>query len=504
MGTSPCAPARSAWLNARRIMAVSALRNARSPIIRAQVSGNFRPLSRVTAIHTMVTLSFRPSTRARRAGAILLLMGGLLAAQAARAHASGAPPSFAPGHIMVHYRGDPGEKTVKVAADESVARALNRLRGEPAVAYAHPDYLVTATRFHPNDPGTDGRGGWIRDQWNFLSPARVAGGIGMTSAWQQLISDHDPGGKGVTVAVLDTGVAYRNKGQRYSRDPDLPPTKRFVHPKDFVGEDTVPLDIEGHGTHVTSTIAQSTDNGLGLTGIAYGVKVMPIRVLNRHETGKGSDVARGIDFATAHGADVINLSLDFKPDVKHCEQIVSVCHAIQHAIHKGVTIVAAAGNDGPRVVYPAAAKGVIAVGASTYRGCAADYPNSGDGLDLVPPGGGQDRTAATTGDVRCHPDAQGYDIRQYSLKPKAAKRGNFRKFGTVGLEGTSMSSAHVSGVAALVIASRVCGKHPSPGRLAGRLKDTAVDRGSPGRDAFYGDGLLDASRATSPGTACAR
>jgi len=392
---------------------------------------------------------------------------------------------------------------VKVAADESVARALTRLRSDPAVGYAHPDYLVRAARFRPDDPGTDGRGGWIRDQWNFLSPTRVAGGIGTPGGWQRLISDRHPGGKGVTVAVLDTGVAYRNKGHGYRRDPDLPSTKRFVHPKDFVGDDRVPLDIEGHGTHVTSTIAQSTDNGLGLTGVAYGVKVMPIRVLDRHETGKGSDVARGIQFATEHGADVINLSLDFKPTVQHCEQIVNVCHAIQHANHEGVTIVAAAGNDDmSSVSYPAAAKGVIATGATTYRGCLAEYSNYGELLDLVAPGGGKDKGVDVTGDGACRPSAQGYEVRQYSLDPQAAAEGNYRSFGIVGLEGTSMASAHVSGVAALIIASGICGNHPSPRRIAHRLKETAIERGEPGTDNLYGDGLLDAARATNQRTRC--
>jgi len=230
---------------------------------------------------------------------------------------------------------------------------------------------------------------------------------------------------------------------------------------------------------------------------------MPIRVLDRHEVGKGSDIAKGIEFATAHGADVINLSLDFDPDVKHCDQIVSVCHAIQHATHKGVTVVAAAGNDDmSRVSYPAAARGVIAVGASTYRGCDADYSNYGTGLDLVAPGGGMDKAPGVTADLHCQPKAQGYEIRQYSLLPRAAKHGNFAKFGITGLEGTSMSAAHVSGVAATVIASRACGKHPSPRRIARRLKSTAVDRGAPGRDDVYGDGLLDASRAISPRTPC--
>ena len=428
-----------------------------------------------------------------------------MAGWATPAEASTRATSVASGEVLVHYRGSPGEQQVSVPPGESVTGTLTTLRKDPAVGYAHPDHLVHASRFWPNDPGPGGRGHWYRDQWNFLSPTRVVGGIGMPGAWQRLIGVGHPGGKSVTVAVLDTGVAYRNKGHRFRRDPDLTSGKHFVHPTDFVDNDRLPLDREGHGTHVTSTIAQATDNGLGLTGIAYGVKIMPIRVLNRHEIGKGSDVARGIQFAAAHGADVINLSLDFEPDIKHCEQIVSVCHAIQHAVHEGVTIVAAAGNgDMSHAFYPAAAKGVIAVGASTYRGCLADYSNYGDKLDLVAPGGGHDRPVDVTGDSGCRPDAQGYAIRQYSLIPSAAKRGNYRKFGITGLEGTSMSSAHAAGVAAMVIASRVCGKHPSPKRITHRLKETAVDRGAPGTDPFYGDGLLDASRAISPRTPCVR
>lgn len=433
----------------------------------------------------------------------MLVLGGLLAAQASRAPAASAARSFAPDRVLVHYRGDPGETHVTVPAPESVRGVLAELRSDPAVAYAHPDYLVHAARFWPNDPGNDGRSQWYRDQWNFLSPTRVPGGIGMPGGWQRLIWDRSPGAKGVTVAVLDTGVAYRKKGHRYRRDPDLPRAKRFVDPKDFVGGDRLPLDREGHGTHVASTIAQATDNGLGLTGVAYGTRIMPIRVLNGRETGTGSDVAKGIRYATRHGADIINLSLEFKPSVHHCRQITSVCNAIEKAVAKNVTVVAAAGNrDESRVAYPAAAQGVIAAGATTYRGCAAEYSSYGDRLDLMAPGGGTDQTKALTHDRRCRPNAKGYEVRQYSLLPGAADDGNFKKFGIVGLKGTSMAAAHVSGVAALVIAAGVCGRHPTPAAVTERLEDTAVDRGSHGRDDLYGHGLLNAARATSPGEAC--
>lgn len=432
-----------------------------------------------------------------------MAVGGLLAAQAAHAPAASTARPFAADQVLVHYRGHPGEQRVDVPASATVRGTLAKLREDSAVASAHPDYLVHAARFSPNDPGSAGRGHWSRDQWNFLPPTRVPGGISMPAAWQQLIRDRHPGGRKVTVAVLDTGVAYRKKGRRFRRDPDLPRQKRFVHPKDLVDGDRIPLDREGHGTHIASTIAQATDNGLGLTGIAYGVKVMPIRVLDRRETGKGSDVARGIRFATKHGADLINLSLNFGPSVKHCEQIVAVCHAIQHAIHERVTVIAAAGNDNvPRAFYPALANGVIGVGASTYRGCAADYSNYGAGVDVVAPGGGQDKSVRVTKDAGCRPSKTGYEIRQFSLLPSAAENNNYRRFGIVGLHGTSMASAHAAGVAALVIGSRLCGRHPKPKRIAHRLKATATDRGLPGRDDVYGKGLLNAARATSPDEAC--
>src|SRR5215211_548310 len=264
----------------------------------------------------------RPLGRARRAVVCLALLGGLLAGQPAPA--SAASPSFARDEVLVHYRGHPGSENVHVPPGQSVRATLSDLRNDPAVGYAKPDYLVHATAFSPNDPGTGRRGHWARDQWNFLSPRLVRGGISVVPSWQRLIKAGHPGAKGITVAVLDTGVAYRKKGRRFRRDPDLPGVRRFVHPKDFIDDDRVPLDLEGHGTHVTSTIAQATNNGRGLTGIAYGVKVMPVRVLNRQERGKGSKVARGIRYATDHGADVINLSLDFKPDVTQCDQIVAV------------------------------------------------------------------------------------------------------------------------------------------------------------------------------------
>jgi serine protease len=424
----------------------------------------------------------------RLANVLTLALAGL-ALVAPSAPAANLP--YAPGQVLFRYKGAPHESELKLPRGDSVPQAVKRLRADPSVAYANPDYVVTAAAPFPNDPGRGGPGDWTKDQWNFLASA--PGGVDVPGAWHNLILRGSPGATGVTVAVLDTGVAYRSQGQRFRRDPDLPVTDRFVDPKDFVDGDAVPLDEAGHGTHVTSTIAQSTNNGLGLTGIAYGARVMPVRVLNRQEHGTGKNVARGIRYADSHGADVINLSLEFKPAVKKCSQIPSVCAAVHQATRDGVVVVAAAGNrHRARVAFPAAAPGSIAVGATTYRSCLAAYSDYGTGLDLVAPGGGADTRSVATGNGSCAPSDQPYAIRQFSLKPGAAAQGDFRKFGIVGLQGTSMAAAHVSGVAAMVIAA----DHTSPGIVDSTLRQCADPIGA---KKYYGAGLLDAGRATSLG-----
>ena len=442
----------------------------------------------------MHTRRLGPSARASGALFLVLVAGGLLGPPSTPA-ATPAAGAYARDRVLVRYRGERAERELKLPRGTSVADEVQALRHDPGVAYANPDYVVTAAANcgFPNDPGHGGPHCWRDDQWNFLPPTTVPGGVDAVGAWQNLAGDGDPGAHGITVAVLDTGIAYRSKGPRFRRDPDLPPRRRFVDPVDFVGHDRLPLDEDGHGTHVASTIAQRTNNRRGLTGLAYGVKLMPIRVLNRRNKGKGSNVARGIRYATKHGADVINLSLEFKPRVRHCSQVVSVCNAIDRAVERGIVVVAAAGNHSRRrAALPAAAPGAIAVGATTYRGCLATYSDSGHGLDLVAPGGGSDAT--DTLGAQCNPAAMGPVIRQFSLEPGPGQD-SFRRFGIVGFEGTSMAAAHVSGAAALVL-----GAGYAPSTVEGRLECTA--RGVPGDRFHYGAGLLDAARATSLAIPC--
>ena len=134
--------------------------------------------------------------------------------------------------------------------------------------------------FVPNDPGQPGSplGGWQGVQWNFSKDV----GVNAPDAWDRLNAVGRPGGLGVKVAVLDTGVAYATR-HGFKRSPDL--LNRFLKGYDFVDNDAYPDDLNGHGTHVASTIAETTGNGFGVTGLAYGARIMPVRVLDRSGTG---------------------------------------------------------------------------------------------------------------------------------------------------------------------------------------------------------------------------
>jgi serine protease len=330
-------------------------------------------------------------------------------------------------------------------------------------------------------------------QWNFAGPF----GVGAPRAWANAIAAGAPGGQGVTVAVLDTGVAYTSRPP-HRRSPDFQ-ASQFTRGYDFVDRDRFPIDRNGHGTHVAATIAEATDNGVGLTGLAYGVKLMPVRVLDSVGEGNATDIAAGIRFAARRGAQVINLSLEFDAEVTAAD-IPQLLQAIAYARSKGSLVVAASGNEGgARVAYPARAFGVLSVGATTERGCVSEFSNGGRGLDLVAPGGGAD--AAQPGDANCRPgETAGRNIFQVTLLGRDPQ-----SFGVPGTyEGTSMAVPHVAATAALVIASRAAGARPTPAQLERRLKRTARDLGRRGYDRSYGWGLVDAAAATEPPAGTAR
>jgi serine protease len=338
-----------------------------------------------------------------------------------------------------------------------------------------------ADAFVPNDLAW----GATTLQWNLAGPF----GVAAPEAWGNLVTAGAPGGAGVAVAVLDTGVAYADR-RPYARSPDLS-AARFVPGWDFVDGDRYPLDPNGHGTHVASTIAEETNNGYGLAGLAYGARIMPVRVLDRWGTGHAVTIAQGVRFAADHGAKVINLSLSFDRRVTE-RQIPELLDAFAYARAKGSLVVAAAGNQAaPSVALPARSPDALAVGATTENGCLGSYSNTGPELDVVAPGGGRD--AALLDDPGCVPGRLGRPIYQVTIS-----RGRLDRFAVAPYVGTSMAAPHVSATAALVIASGVLGPDPTPTAVADRLMQTARDLGAPGFDPRYGWGLVDAARATAP------
>lgn len=359
-----------------------------------------------------------------------------------------------------------GVYRLRTPQGKSAEDTLAAYQADPDVEYAEPNFRVEA-HFIPNDPH-------YRYQWNFDDTVSGAnpyggangGGINLESAW-----DVTKGSSSVVVAVVDTGVAYENYGAQYAKAPDLANTK-FVAGYDFVNGDTHPNDDNGHGTHVTGTIAQSTNNSLGTAGIAFDTSIMPVKVLDQSGSGSIQSVSDGIVFAADQGAKVINMSLGSS------EPSTTLQNAVAYAYSKGVAIVASSGNDNGAVSYPAAYDAyVIAVGATRYDETRSNYSNFGAQLDLVAPGGDTN--------VDQNQDGYGDGILQQTFQT------NPKRFGYYFFQGTSMAAPHVSGVAALLIAKGVNG----PDRVREALQKTAEDKGTAGLDDLYGAGLVDAKAA---------
>ncbi|HEY6729462.1 MAG TPA: S8 family serine peptidase [Solirubrobacterales bacterium] len=416
--------------------------------------------------------------------------------------ATGIAPAreFAPRQLLVKFEGEARGRVITLPRGSGVQQSAEALRSNERVVYAEPNYLASASAqpYDPNDSGaleegaglSSASGDWAFKQWNFLASEETAGalptspgGIDAVGAWRNLIEVGRPGATGIVVAVLDSGIAYRSLGKKFRPSPDFGP-KQFVPGYDFIDRDRVPLDESGHGTHVAGTIAERTDNGIGVTGLAYRAQLMPVRVLDQEGFGDAFEIAKGIRFAVAHGAQVINMSFNFPCG----KQVPLVDEALREAYERGVVTVASAGNLGAEgcVSAPATGPRVIGVGGTTEGACLGDYSLAGSAIDILAPGGGVPQRGC--------PSVAARPIYQVTLRPASTNT-----FGIpVNYVGTSMAAAHVSGVVAMVLASRTINPlidgEARVRAVTKRLRHTARDLGLPRKQ--QGAGLVDAADAT--------
>ena len=343
---------------------------------------------------------------------------------------------------------------LEIPDNQTCEQMIASLQGLDEVEYADYNHIFTML-FDPNDP-------IYPYQWNFNNDAN--GGVNMEKAW-----DIEKGDPNIIVAVLDSGVAYEDFGI-YRKAPDLAET-RFVTGYDFVNKDPHPNDDVGHGTHVTGTIAQSTNNGLGVAGIAFNCSVMPVKVIGNQGTGGVFDIVNGIYFAVVNDANVINMSLGSDSNSLALQQ------AVQYAWTHDVTVVCSAGNnyqDGNKPSFPAAYdQYCIAVGATRFDKTRAYYSNAGSYLDIAAPGGDLNVDQNHDG----NPDG----ILQETFQD------NPQAFDYYFGEGTSFAAPHVSGAAALLMSKGV----EKPEKVKQAIEQSAIDIGPKGWDKEYGWGLLN-------------
>jgi len=395
---------------------------------------------------------------------------------------------------------------VRDASEPDPRQLAERLAAQPEVQYAEPNY-IRRHQLTPNDPGYSAR------QWNF--PA-----IDLPRAW-----DINPGANpNIIVAIVDTGVTSVNQtfttktwngaaiqsiNVTFGMNPDMSPSK-FVSPIDLVsGFGNIVLDSDGHGTHVSSTVAEDTNNGLLDSGVAFNARIMPVKVCLSYwdvqfsfSVGGGlgfvpidsggcptSAVGQGIRYAADNGAKVINLSLG-GPDPSQTEQ-----DAITYAVGKGVFVAIAAGNEyenGNAKEYPAGyapgINGAMAVAATNRSGNRAYYSNTGSYIEIAAPGGdSRDSDASGSGFIWQS------TIRPSVSDPSIVIFPRFDMYAEVGYSGTSMATPHICGVAALVISQGIT----SPAAVESAIKKSAKFLGTPSssdktRSDEFGAGLVQA------------
>jgi len=365
------------------------------------------------------------------------------------------------GFPAVRRIGHGGVYSVRTAAGSTVAQTLFMLRRNPDIDLARPDYRVRLADV-PNDPyfqdyqyNLRNRGGILDISPDLQLPMTAGADIKATTAWDSIKGDAS-----TIIAIVDTGVDMTH--------PDLA-DKIVSTGHDFANDDDDATDDVWHGTHVAGIAAADTNNNVGIAGVAWNCRILPVKVTDATGEGYYSWIIDGITWAADNGAKVINVSLGGDVADPLLED------ACKYAHDKGVVIVAAAGNSGTLgVSYPAAYDSyVLAVAASDYNDTIASFSSYGPEVDVAAPG-------------------------VWILAPAPQWYVGDGYLPYLFASGTSMASPHVAGLAALIRSAK---PDLSVDDLMKVIRYTADDVNKsvfPGRDDHAGYGRINMARALVP------
>jgi subtilisin family serine protease len=421
---------------------------ARSVAARSiEASSSSLAAARVAPEQPRLLVTFRPGATATQRDAAISSVGGTVDRVLDR---------IAVTRVAIPVPADP--------ASDAVGLTALRLARDPAVLSVEPD-STGAVQFTPNDPY------WLTD------PTFGIGQWGLRATQVDKAWDVVRGSPQVIVAVIDTGIDPNH--------PDLAgvmlPGVTFLSSPDPSCPAGSVIDDNGHGTHVAGLIGANGNNGQGVAGVAFGVRILPVKSLDCTGAGLLSDVASGVTWATDHGARIINISLGSSSAQQ------ALRSAIQYAVAHNVLVVAAAGNCGMTSArcatanepqYPGAFPETLAVAATDQGDAHAPFSNVGAYVGISAPG------------VRIWSTTPTY--------PTTLSRTNPSLAGYAPFSGTSQASPIVAGIAALVLSGEPA---LSAAQLADRLRTTADDVGAPGPDAEFGAGRINALRAVTTGAA---